>query len=51
MAHYLDGEVSNTSKSKKLQMKYEGVLISLWLFLFSAHSKEFFFDGLKKSEQ
>jgi hypothetical protein len=27
------------------------VLISLWLFLFSAHSKEFFFDGLKKSEQ
>jgi hypothetical protein len=28
-----------------------GVLISLWLFLFAAHPKEFFLDGLKKSEQ
>jgi hypothetical protein len=35
---------------------YVGVLISLWLFLFpiflfAAHPKEFFFDGLKKLEQ
>jgi hypothetical protein len=30
---------------------YEGVLISLWLFLFAAQTKEFFLDGLKKLEQ
>jgi hypothetical protein len=30
--------------------KYIGVLISLWLFLFAAQPKEFFFDGLNKSE-
>jgi hypothetical protein len=29
----------------------QGVLISLWLFLFAAQPKEFFLDGLKKSEQ
>jgi hypothetical protein len=36
--------------------KYVGVLISLWIFLFSifpfaAQPKEFFLDGLKKLEQ
>jgi hypothetical protein len=31
--------------------RYVGVLISLWLFLFAAQPKEFFFDGLKKLEQ
>jgi hypothetical protein len=31
--------------------QYVGVLISLWLFLFPAQPKEFFFDGLKKLEQ
>jgi hypothetical protein len=30
---------------------YVGVVISLWLFLFAAQSKEFFVDGLKKLEQ
>jgi hypothetical protein len=30
---------------------YVEVLISLWLFLFAAQPKEFFLDGLKKSEQ
>jgi hypothetical protein len=30
---------------------YVGLLISLWLLLFAAHSKEFFLDGLKKLEQ
>jgi hypothetical protein len=30
---------------------YVGVLISLWLFLFSAQPKEFFLDGLKKLQQ
>jgi hypothetical protein len=37
-------------------LKYVGVLISLWLFLFyillfAAQPKEFFLDGLKKLEQ
>jgi hypothetical protein len=32
-------------------VKYVGVLISLWLFLFVAQPKEFFLDGLKKLEQ
>jgi hypothetical protein len=37
-------------------MQYVGVLISLWLFLIpifliAAQPKEFFLDGLKKSEQ
>jgi hypothetical protein len=37
-------------------VRYIGVLISLWLFLFptflfAAQPKEFFLDGLKKSEQ
>jgi hypothetical protein len=30
---------------------YIGVLISLWLFLFAAQPKEFFWDGLKNLEQ
>jgi hypothetical protein len=30
---------------------YVGLLISFWLFLFAAQPKEFFLDGLKKSEQ
>jgi hypothetical protein len=30
---------------------YVGVLTSLWLFLFAAQPKEFFFVGLKKLEQ
>jgi hypothetical protein len=30
---------------------YVGVLISLWLFLFEAQPKEFFFDGLKMLKQ
>jgi hypothetical protein len=30
---------------------YVEVLISLWLFLVAALSKEFFLDGLKKLEQ
>jgi hypothetical protein len=30
---------------------YVGMLISLWLFLFAAQTKEFFLDGLKKLEQ
>jgi hypothetical protein len=30
---------------------YVGVLISLWLFLFTAQPKEFYLDGLKKLEQ
>jgi hypothetical protein len=30
---------------------YLGVLISLWLLLFAAQPKEFFFDGLKNLEQ
>jgi hypothetical protein len=30
---------------------YVGVLISLWLFLFSTQPKEFFLDGIKKLEQ
>jgi hypothetical protein len=32
-------------------LNYVGVLISLWLFLYSAQPKEFFLDGLKKLEQ
>jgi hypothetical protein len=32
-------------------VKYVRVLISPWLFLFSAQPKEFFLDGLKKLEQ
>jgi hypothetical protein len=32
-------------------MKYIGVLISLWLFLFAAQPKEIFLDVLKKLEQ
>jgi hypothetical protein len=32
-------------------LKYVGVLISLWLFLFAAQPKEFFLNKLKKSEQ
>jgi hypothetical protein len=31
--------------------EYVGVLISLWLFLFAAQTKEFFLDGLRKLEQ
>jgi hypothetical protein len=39
-----------------ITVKYVGVLISLWLFLFpifllAAQPKEFFLDGLKKLEQ
>jgi hypothetical protein len=32
-------------------VRYVGVLISLWLFLFAAQPKDFFLDGLKKLEQ
>jgi hypothetical protein len=31
--------------------EYAGVLISIWLFLFASHPKEFFLDGLKKLER
>jgi hypothetical protein len=41
---------------KSVNYHYVGVLISLWLFifpifLFAAHPKGFFLDGLKKLEQ
>jgi hypothetical protein len=36
--------------SELLRADYVGVLVSLWLFLFAAQPKEFFFDGLKKLE-
>jgi hypothetical protein len=32
-------------------LKYVGVLISLWLFLFAAQPKEFILGGLKKLER
>jgi hypothetical protein len=41
----------DTGYNNCLTMVYVGVLISLWLFLFAAQSKEFVLDGLKKLEQ
>jgi hypothetical protein len=35
----------------KINKKYVGVLISLWLFLFAAQPKYFLLDGLTKLEQ
>jgi hypothetical protein len=38
-------------KTFVLNERYVGVLINLWLFLFSTQPKELFLDGLKKLEQ
>jgi hypothetical protein len=36
---------------RSLYSLYIGVLLSLWLFLFAAQPKEFFFGELKKLQQ
>jgi hypothetical protein len=37
--------------NEESELRYVGVLISLWLFLFAPQTKEFFLDWLKKLEQ
>jgi hypothetical protein len=48
---FLFETLSFAIKEEHIRQIYVGVLRSLWLFLFAAQPKEFFFDGLKELEQ
>jgi hypothetical protein len=47
---HIRGRPSLNNDSTQVSL-YVGLMISLWIFLFTAQPKEFFLDGLKKLEQ